>query len=97
MEVVVEQGQSLRDIALQNCGDISALIDLAWMNDLSITDDISAGTVLQLPEVVNQDVVSYFKSKRENENLIPATGNADDSIELEGIGYWYIGLNFKVS
>ncbi len=99
MTATVEQGQSLKDIAIQYCGDAAALFSLALLNDISMTEDVAAGTQLQLPPVVNPDVVKYFEQVKHFTNHIPATklDEAESEAALEGIGYWTIGIDFIVS
>ncbi|WP_010664942.1 hypothetical protein [Marinilabilia salmonicolor] len=97
-QVKIVEGQSLFDIAIQKLGSAEAALELAVLNGLSLTDELTTGETLQLPGVVNKAVAGYFKGK----NIIPATGAAagdDESGELvkEGIGYWAIGVDFVVS
>lgn len=55
--------QSLFDIAVQECGSVTAVIFLAQANNISITDVLSPGTELKIPEAINKDIVSYFSGK----------------------------------
>jgi hypothetical protein len=66
------EGQTIFDIAVQQCGSADAAFALAVLNGVSLTDDLIPGKELALPEVVNADVALYFKSK----NLQPATSLA---------------------
>ncbi len=50
MEAVVKDGQTLADIAVQECGSLEALADIAVMNGLALTDVPAAGTVIRLPD-----------------------------------------------
>jgi hypothetical protein len=92
----VSENQSFLDIAIQTSGGIASVFDLAVVNDLSITDDLTPGQSLQLVDLDNADVTAYYKSK----NLVPATAlTADDKLvaaELEGISYWAINVDFIV-
>lgn len=93
----VQQGQCLMDIAIERCGSATALFDLALLNGLSITEDVSIGFELLLPPVVNVGIAKYFADKQ----IIPATGERNkkqlEILEPQGIGHWRIGINFKVS
>ena len=70
---------------------------LAVVNGLSLTDDLPAGAEIKLPDSVNKDsdVLNYYTSKR----LQPATAviMLPEEERLEGIGYWAISVDFKVS
>lgn len=68
----VEQGQTLYDIAIQYCGDQSAAIAIALLNNIDLTATLATGTALQIPAVVNRRVASYYA----NNNIIPATLNS---------------------
>jgi|GEM_PF-475322 len=97
-QVKIVEGQSLFDIAIQKLGSAQAALELAVLNGLSLTDELTTGETLQLPGVINKAMAGYFNGK----NIIPATeANAgdDESGELikEGIGYWAIGVDFVVS
>lgn len=95
--MIIEQGQCLMDFAIQHCGSATAIVAIAMLNNISVTEDVAAGTDLLLPPVVNQQVVNYFKTN----NLIPATQPQKEkpfyNSKNEGIGYWAIGHDFIVS
>ena len=58
--VVVRSGQTLADIAIQEYGELSAIVDIALMNELSVTAEPPAGTVLYLPnKVYNKQMADY--------------------------------------
>lgn len=67
----VKHKQSLLDIALQECGDVSAIVDIAVLNGISITEDLDVGDTLVLPLPAKQDIVKYYKDR----NIILATNN----------------------
>lgn len=95
METLVLDGQSLFDIAVQECGSVEAAFALAVANDIGITDEITPGTYLKKTSIVNKKIVDYYTLK----NLKPATSStiADGETVLTGIGYMAIGKNFIVS
>ncbi len=74
MPVTVKNNQSLFDIAIQHCGSAEAAFAIAVLNAKSITDDLVAGEVLQLPAVANRAVAEYYT----NNKLQPATGITGD-------------------
>lgn len=88
--VTIEQGQSLTDIAIQHCGSVSAIKDIMKLNKMSATDTLVAGTTIAIPDVVDQKVVSYLKTK----NIVPA---AHSEVSADGIGSMKIGSTFIVS
>ncbi|MGY0034459.1 hypothetical protein [Pedobacter sp. NJ-S-72] len=91
---VVDQGQSLFDVAVQHCGDVSAVFELAHLNSLSITDKLKAGSELILPIPVDSGLVKYFQDN----SYVPATDiNEKNEIILpDGIDYWAVGIDFIV-
>lgn len=95
MEKVVVK-QSLLDIAIQCCGSVEAVFDIAVLNDLSITDELVVGKAIQCDTVADVNIANYYR----NRNLKPATAlSLDDKITLttnEGISYWAINDDFVV-
>lgn len=92
-KILLDPGQNIIDIALQEYGDYTAIIDMATLNNVSITDDIAPATELLIGGEVKQKRVSnYF-----NINSKPATGASDKVYSLpEGISVWAIGIDFEV-
>lgn len=88
---IVKHKQSIYDIAIQYCGDVSAANDIAEMNDLCPDEDIAADTVLQLPSVINVSVVNKLNLN----GIEPATANIAE-LSNSGINYWSIGSDFIV-
>ena len=97
MKVNVLPLQSLLDITIQHTGAVENTFAVAVANGLSLTDDLPAGTEIKLPDSVNKDsdVLNYYTAKR----LQPATAVIlpPEAERLEGIGYWVIQTDFKVS
>ena len=97
MSITVEHSQCLMDVAVQYCGDATALFELAMLNGISSAADVAAGTILDVPDAINAEIAAYFSVN----NIIPATADAKikktAGINLEGIGYWGIGVDFIVS
>lgn len=96
MTVKVLDGQSLFDIAMQYLGDSSAAIHMALLNGISITDTLTAGQLLVLPDVMDKDIVKYFKDKAIN----PATKFIEKAIQYTSIKYgllynWYAVSNLN--
>ena len=97
MKVKVLPLQSLLDMAIQHTGAVENTFVVAVANGLSLTDDLPVGAEIQLPDSVNKDsdVLNYYTAKR----LQPATAviMLPEAERLEGIGYWVIQTDFKVS
>lgn len=96
MIVAAGDDQGLIDIAMQECGSIEALFHLSVLNKRSITDDLIVGTQYKKPDVINKKVAGVFADEHKPasntavpEELLPPP--------LEGIDYWYIEIDFKVS
>lgn len=96
MKVKVLDGQSLFDIAIRRCGDISAAYSIAEMNGLSITDPLTAGQELEIPDPYDKDVAGYF-SNRGIEPATALTSEVFESVENEGLDYWILEVDFIIS
>ena len=70
MKVIVQQRQSLSDIALQVYGDISGVVAIARENGLSVTPELIVGQVLQCPDVVYDNYLQNYVRKN---GIKPAT------------------------
>lgn len=94
--VTVLNNQSLNDLAIQEYGSIDGVMQLAVANGLSITDALKPGQVLEVPDFDGSaDTVRYYKANA----LKPSSAVAEDFDipRKEGIGYWAIETEFKVS
>jgi hypothetical protein len=92
----VKDNQSLVDLAIQYSGTTTAAFDLALANNISLTDDLTAGqTLISLDKDYGfESIVNYFSN---NEMVIPATAVTDLFIEQfddPGIGQMIISVNF---
>lgn len=76
--------QSVADVAIHRCGDLSSAFELALLNGTSLTDDLEAGREITLPPIRDKRTVSYFEQKGMN----PATAitsveaSIDDNIRI---------------
>ena len=98
MTTTILHNQSLLDLAIQHTGAVENTFAIAVANGLSLTDDLESGEALNLePTTINQnkDILSYYQSKK----LQPATAVTQllEAERLEGIGYWVISNDFKIS
>lgn len=90
----VEDGQTVIDMAMQTTGDAARIFDYAQMNGIAITDDISAGDAVTVPSATI-DKAGIVKMLAVKANK-PASGYSTINTE-EGIGFWIIEKDFKVS
>lgn len=74
---MVISGQSLLDLANQYAGTIEAVVEIAQLNNLSITSTLTPGQQIFIPkefEHFNREVVDYFNRKN-----IQLASNGTDS------------------
>jgi hypothetical protein len=96
--VIVHQGQTLFDIAVQESGNVDAVFDWALKNNKSITEELVTGEILENPESIYTEiaVTNYFKTN----NSKPATAITAQNHELivpdDGIGAMIIENTFIV-
>lgn len=98
METVnVKPHQCLLDLSMQSKGSIDALFDFATANGISITDDLTSGGTLWVPEIEIIDRRT-FQTLRD-EKIIPSNAyTADDNAVIKGgIGYMGIQIDLRVS
>lgn len=86
---VVENNQSIIDVALMHYGNIDAVFELLKQNNLNI-EPINVGSIVELIDVdlknINKDIVDYISKN----NLIFATY----SNEMQGVNNWILATNF---
>lgn len=96
--ITVLNNQSLLDIAIRHCGTIEAITDIAILNNLSITNELSPGEIIKIPDYDYgyQNVVNFFEDNKKE----PATAlSSADKLIIEGesgIDFWIIEDNFIV-
>ena len=100
MKVIVQDRQCLADIAIQVCGSLEAVFAIAEKNGLSVTDDLTAGQILEYDpaDVQDKQIVNIYKTER----VVPATSATTNEVNDilgfgEGIGFWAIAYDFVVS
>ena len=97
---IILHNQSLLDFAIQHTGNAQNAFEIAMANGISISDDISSGSNLIIPDsvVMDVDIRNYYQSKA----IQPATAittsviDGEPETELEGISYWAIYDDFIV-
>jgi len=91
--VNAKRRQSILDVAIRRLGTIETVFDLASANGVCITDDLDSGSIFNLTDIQNQEVINAFSIL----NIDPATGLTDDDVIFGGINYMGIELDFMVS
>ncbi len=89
-------GQTISDIAVQELGDAERSMEVAGLNGLSVTDDLSTMSTLLVPD--------YDTSKINTVQLFSDIANAPASADvsggfaapLEGIDYWILENDFII-
>ncbi len=72
--IIIQERQTIFDIALQYCGDVEAAFQIIDITDISLTETLSACMELTVPAVINQRIVDYY----ENNSISPATGETEE-------------------
>jgi len=98
MKVIAINSQSILDIAIQVHGSVDQAFAFALANGLSVTDEIQAGSEIQVPSdetYKNIDLTNYFQRKHiTTYKALPEQG--DISPDPGGIGYMRIFFDFIV-
>ena len=89
-----QQGQSFIDMVYQETGGFGDIVEIAVLNGKSITEDIQIGETILIDKVVNPTLKNYLQRRK------PATAiryKQTTESRLQGIGYWAIQTDFKIS
>lgn len=89
---VIKRHQTLADFAVQWTGSVQGWVQVAILNEYSLTDDVPGGTQLQTGDVIDLKQSTYTTGEE-----IATNGRQTGPVQLEGIGVWIINLDFKVS
>lgn len=85
-KVIISEGQTLRDVALQELGSIDAIYELAIANGLNYISTLSAGQELKISDILRAKYDAYkdvsIQFKRESYRV--KTGAFEDSALFEG-------------
>lgn len=99
MKQVVLNNQSILDVSLQHTGTVENCFAIAIANGFSVSDLLTAGTSLIIPEDLRNDtdVLNYYSAKKIQPATAITEGQDTEIPTLKGIGYMNLGGNFKVS
>lgn len=93
--VKILDGQTIIDIAAQELGDLERSYEIAQMNGMNLTDELTAGEMIDVPDadISKRNIISLFA----DEANAPASDTPESSTGiLEGIDYWIIENDFIV-
>lgn len=60
MKLTVKSNQSLMDMAVEHCGAFEAVVDLAFANDISITDALETASEIEETDVFDEKTAKLF-------------------------------------
>ncbi|MWB92995.1 hypothetical protein GON26_01350 [Flavobacterium sp. GA093] len=90
-----KQGQSFCDLVIQGTGNIENAVEMAILNNLSITDNLSIDQVLMPAGKENKSILEIW-----SEYNLPATALTDENLSViipdEGIGAMIIEDTFII-
>lgn len=91
--ITVQDRQTVIDAHLIACGTLDGIIDTCALSDISLTDDVSADSVLPVDDsaAIPRIVATYALR-----GYSPATAIVAGSVRFFGIGYMAIGVDFVV-
>lgn len=98
-QTIIRNGQSFFDIAIETTGIASNALYIAQANNLTPTDSLTIGEILIIPDdLVSDAAIENYYTKNE---IHPSTGLTQSEVDiiegLQGVSYWVIGSNFKIS
>lgn len=94
MNSIAKQGQSFLDKVIQLTGSCENALEMAILNEVSITDALNIGQALKPSRITNKIVAGFFNPV--NEPATALTYEAVAEIDNEGIGEMIIESNFIV-
>lgn len=97
MTTTVLHNQSFLDLAIQHTGSVFNAFAIATANGMSVSETVTPGTEIVLPENLqaDNDILNYYQAK----NIKPATAFTQTEMieQHRGIGWMQIEKTFKVS
>lgn len=93
MSEIIQERQSLLDVAVQSSGKADEAILIAIENGLNLTDELIPGDSFEGIRTIDKTVVKSLASR----NLKPATALSENDVVNGGINYMGIEIDFIVS
>lgn len=89
-------GQTISDIAVQELGDAERSMEIADLNGLSLSDDLTGIDTLLVPDYDTSkvNIVNLFSDPANAPASADVSGGVDS--QLEGIDYWILENDFIV-
>lgn len=79
MEVIAKDGQTMADIAIQEYGSLEAVMEIARLNGMSVSETPGVGRTLKLPEGSwNKAMAGWCKAH----GVSPATERDESGVKL---------------
>ena len=75
--MIVNDRQTMLDVALATCGSAEAIYAIALANGKSVSDILAVGEELQDVAVLDGDIVGYLQANK----IVPCTFTSEDDIE----------------
>lgn len=80
MIIVVENGQTLMDLAIQYYGNASAIFDLANDNGLAVTDELHPGTALVVRDEKPDTAIGIFADYLNENNTVVVSKQSENTV-----------------
>lgn len=99
MQYIVQNRQSLLDVAIQECGSLEAAFSLSRRNDIALSDDLAAGQAIEISgdDITNKNIVMRLSTQ----GAKPATAISEKdkkTVPYElGLGFMGIEIDFIIS
>ncbi|MCT4613581.1 MAG: hypothetical protein N4A49_01750 [Marinifilaceae bacterium] len=61
--VILEEGQNLNDIAIQETGSHESVFEIALENNFDLGHDPPVGTPIKIPRIQKPEIVNYYKER----------------------------------
>lgn len=88
--IVVKRGQSLLDIAIIYCGNVSYCVEIARLNNMAVSDSLSINEVLTIPTLSQNNIMALFTENNQPATALTRADNDLVSQQKRGIGFMQI-------
>lgn len=89
--------QTLLDIALQTAGSLEAVFELAILNGITVTENLTAGNKLFYGLTpINKTITKQYTEAGWKPASATSFANDIPDLDLQGVDYWNIGGNFII-
>lgn len=88
--MIVKRGQSLLDIAILYCGNVSYCVEIAQLNNMAVSDQLNINQLLVIPDVSRNNIVELFTQRNQPATALTRTDNDLVNQRKRGIGFMQI-------